>query len=136
MAELVGLNLKASAAAPMRSFLAVCEVLASSGCPLELLADLFPEFLNTKFAGAIPQIRLELIDLIFAEPVLLSAGGTIEIILHPSDRYLEFVAAVASCADVPCNSDLHGWPILSVAAGSVTVAEAGGASSPADGGPR
>jgi hypothetical protein len=118
----------ASLSAAIASLGSVADVLVSTGAALEAIPDGFGVFFGPEFPGCLPDLILDRSDLFFAEAVLRPAGGALEFIFNPSDRYLEFVTAIAGCGHVTCDADLHGWPILSVAPDSATVAEAGGES--------
>lgn len=65
-------------------------------------------------------------DLILVEPVGRAAVGAFvlePLKVSPSDRYLEFVAAIAAHGDAEISRYEHGWPILSSVGRSTTMAE-------------
>lgn len=101
----------------------VGDVLAAGGGFPHALAERFPNFINPEIGGLGVELRFEASDLIRVEPVSTSALGTCEFVLKPSDRYLDFVAAVSVSNDVPFDFDLHGWPILSSVGCSTTMAD-------------
>ena len=116
------------------SLRSVFDVLLASGGALHTILEAFPDLFDTSTGSAGPDLVVENFHLFFGEAVCGPANGAYELIFNPSDRYLELVSAVASDADVACNFDVHGWPILSVGGTSPTVTEAGGESISARGG--
>ena len=95
---------------------------AGSGFP-HALAERFPDFISPEVGGLGIELRFEFDNLIRAESVDTTAFGACEIVVKPSDRYIDFVAAVSVSNDVPFDFDLHGWPILSSVCCSTTMAE-------------
>jgi len=118
----ITLSLAGAASAGLSARL-VGEVLTASGALPHTLTKSFPDFFDAELPSLAVKFSLEAGDLFSAEPVDLSALRTGEIVLKPSDRYLEFVTAVASCFDMACDLDLHGWPILSSVGCSTTMAD-------------
>lgn len=105
----------------------VADALSALGGASERIAEFFPGH---------SELGADCLDLILRKPLNSAAPGATKFEafkLDPSDRYLEFVAAVAR----DCHADTffrHGWPILSVVARTPTVAEAGVAASVPGGG--
>lgn len=117
MAQLQSLTVRVDFAAPALSFLSVAAVVVTLGDASESCARLSDEF---AMAGD------DTGNLFVAKPVLNPAGGALVaegVKVHPSDRYLELVAAIANEAKARVVFSDHGWPILSVGEGSPTVTE-------------
>lgn len=112
----------ASLESALASARSVFNVLAATGGIADRLVPDFPDFISGVSASGCGDLCLEAGNLFRAEPVNVTALGACEVIFHPSDRYVEFVSAIACDRDVSCNLDVHGWPVLSSVSGSTTIA--------------
>jgi hypothetical protein len=100
----------------------VFDVLAATSGLAERIIPDFPDFISGVTGSGCADLRFEAGNLFGRETVDMTALGACEVIFHPSDRYVEFVSAIAGDRDVSCNLDVHGWPILSSVSGSTTIA--------------
>lgn len=114
------------ASASLRS---ICEVLAATGGVSQALTERFGDLFGSEREGGSVDLIAQAADLICIEPVDRAAPRTGKVVLHPSKRYLELVSAIAGERNVSANAYFHGWPILSIDAGSSIVAGTGGAAS-------
>lgn len=133
-ADLSQLSLRVSTAGVVSSLRSILEVFGPTGGSLEAVAQDFPDLLDAGGLSGVPELRADAFNLIFGKPVAGAADGTLEIIFEPSDRYVDFVTAIARDRGVACDLDLHGWPILSLSADTPRMIEAAGASSSGRGG--
>ncbi|MEO7469802.1 MAG: hypothetical protein ABIV36_22565 [Sphingobium limneticum] len=106
--------------------------MASLVATLEALPEVAELLLQGSFRSLVLGDNVS--DLIVIKPVdaPTSGAGVLECVqILPSDRYLEFVAAIVSDRENEISSEIrHGWPILSVGVVAVpTVADAGGVAS-------
>lgn len=121
--------------APMRQSLGdLAALIADVEVPSDLAERIDAELLRIIDGGCM--LRDDDGDLVSSEAVHLSAGGARQVKcfqFHPSDGYLVLFTAVARDrkADVAFR---HGWPILSLAGDTASMAEAAGASSLSRGG--
>lgn len=127
--QLVTLSFRVSSWEGRASFASVFDVLRSGSHLLERFAEFFPDVIHAEGGGLIADLGADGSNLILIETVLGSADGALELIFKPSDRYLEFVAAIARDGNVTADFDAHGWPILSVVSAQPTVVDAGGVAS-------
>lgn len=128
----LSLTLSVQTVGVVTSFLSVFDVLRMRSDLLERFTEFFPDMIHAEGSGPVTDLSSNSFDLLFAEPVFLTAGGAVEFILKPSDRYLEFVAAITRDGDVSADFDLHSWPILVLRGDSAqpTIAEGGAAGHP------
>jgi len=95
------------------------------------------EHLLAEFIAGLRVGADEGVDICRFETLANATSGAIELVsikVLPSERFLELMTAIARERDDVSLVFSHGWPILSVAVPTTTVAEAGGASTPASGG--
>jgi len=129
------INLSIGAEPARRSLLSALEVLRASDALRDRIVPDFGDLFGAECNGSLTDLSVDAGNLLRAETVFRAADGALELVLNPSDRYLDLMAAIARDGDLSCDLDFHGWPILSVAVGPTTVSEAGGESIPAGGNP-
>lgn len=101
-------------ASASRSLLSLLEVLRSSEAIRNRIIPGFGDFFGPEVEGGGSDFGVDPGDLIFGEPVFGAADGALKLVINPSDRYLDLVAAITRDGDVSSDFDVHGWPILSV----------------------
>jgi len=105
----------------------VGDVLAAFDGLAHRLVEAFPDF----FSAEGGDLRLDIGNLFRAEPIDSAALRAGEVILKPSERYIELVSAISRDWGVAPDFDLHfvhSWPILFRAfAPSRTMSRTGGA---------
>lgn len=130
-AALDEIELTCDFASPVASLASVYDVLAALTAGVERPLELLPDGLDADILRAVDKLRSDPSRLFRSVPIDSSALGTGEIVLQPSDWYLDLVAAIARRDDVSFDADSHVWPILSVVARTNTVAGRGRVTSPA-----
>jgi hypothetical protein len=100
----------------------------------ELVADRFPDIFYRLGGDDGRQLGLRGGDVLFTFGGRFAAGRAAEftVLLKPSQRYRELVAAVAAHLQLDI-VQVHDWPVLSVDGGTPTVSEAAGVSIPGSG---
>lgn len=99
--------------AALLSFRRVFDVLATSGDARKTAIERFPDLFSAELPCGIGDLRLDRHDLFFGEPIFLTTSGALKFTLQPSERYIEFVTAIAGDRYISCDADFHGWPVLS-----------------------
>lgn len=128
----VGLTIQVRADCAGRSLISICDIFRARSDLLHRFSEFFPDMIGAEGGGLVANLDSDTFDLLWGEPVLLTTGGTFELILKPGDRYLEFVATITGDGDVSADFDLHGWPVLFLRGDSAqpTIAEGGAAVNP------
>lgn len=111
------------------SFRSVCDALGTSELAREIVADGFPDLFDSTRGSDGCELEFKSSDSLFVCNFHMSAlrADGLTLRLEPSERYLELVATVAGYLKLDI-VDSHGWPVLSLAADTASVAEAAGES--------
>lgn len=129
--RIVGIKLRVRDEDVLQSTKALAAALPRLDDPFDFLASGFADLFHL-IGDDGDEMCLRSSDVVFAPGCNITTDGAGEttLFLHPSQRYVELVAAVAAHLKLDV-IQIHDWPVLSVDVSTTTVSEAAGVSIPA-----